>query len=510
MSQKTNPLSLRLQKSNQNFISPWFSDFFFDENYQYQLETEKYINKLLKETQYSKAFLSAKNSYRKSNLFLIIKDTRAQQKERQLLFNLKKNRSLFKVSTHSFLKKINANTAYQPSLLKIQKQINSGYESSLPKISLRKGIKAKVDHLQKMASNLVLPSWTKASSLHTANNAFNKDIKSVSMKNQIRETMQKEGKIKRFFGDKDNASILSGESNAKSLLSLKTIFLSEEKGSSICFSGSRENFINKENLGNKILQGKGQKTVTDFVFSFRKKVRDNFLKCKQNYNSVDLFCFQNYGDFWSEKFSFYKNENNLKDLWKVNWENKVIKNNCFSLCEKIVKDNSLENSNENRFSNKHHFMSTKDEFVFPTFLSLLYQQKKVIKCELINSNLTSLFPITTHFEPIRFISDTQNVVALLDSIIALLEKRVPFPQIKSKLFQNLSKNLQIKGIRISCSGRLGGRSKKAQKAKMQSHQWGETSLNAFSSKVLFANESAYTPYGKVGIKIWVSFKEDAF
>ena len=61
MSQKTNPTSLRLHQNNQNFSSPLFADFFFTENYHYNFEIENYITAFLRETQYSKAFFSAKN-----------------------------------------------------------------------------------------------------------------------------------------------------------------------------------------------------------------------------------------------------------------------------------------------------------------------------------------------------------------------------------------------------------------------------------------------------------------
>ena len=80
MSQKTNPLSLRLEKGYRNFSSPWFTDFFFTDNLQHELSIRNYIYLLLEEMQYSKAFFSIKSEYRKTNILLGILDTRVKKK----------------------------------------------------------------------------------------------------------------------------------------------------------------------------------------------------------------------------------------------------------------------------------------------------------------------------------------------------------------------------------------------------------------------------------------------
>lgn len=108
--------------------------------------------------------------------------------------------------------------------------------------------------------------------------------------------------------------------------------------------------------------------------------------------------------------------------------------------------------------------------------------------------------------PIRVIQDIQNAEFLAREIVYLLQKRAAFREIQSHILRQVVKSDMIKGIRISCSGRVGGRSKKAQKAKTQSVQWGESGLHVFSSKLDFASKSASTLFGKVGIKVWLCFK----
>ena len=102
-------------------------------------------------------------------------------------------------------------------------------------------------------------------------------------------------------------------------------------------------------------------------------------------------------------------------------------------------------------------------------------------------------------------SNHQNALFLATQICASLQERVPFRRIKHQLIQEMSKNPIIKGVRINCSGRVAARSKKAQKAKTESIQWGETSLQVFSELVHFASKSASTVFGKIGVKVWICY-----
>ena len=114
-------------------------------------------------------------------------------------------------------------------------------------------------------------------------------------------------------------------------------------------------------------------------------------------------------------------------------------------------------------------------------------------------------PLAT-FHPIRVVQHIQNGQFLIGEIVYLLQKRVSFRRIKDQIIREAAESNIIKGIRLSCSGRLGGRSKKAQKSKTQSIQWGETSLHVLSSKLSFTSKGASTPFGKVGIKLWICYK----
>ena len=105
----------------------------------------------------------------------------------------------------------------------------------------------------------------------------------------------------------------------------------------------------------------------------------------------------------------------------------------------------------------------------------------------------------------KSIHDEQTAHFLSEEIAYYLERRVPFRRIKQLLLREL-KTHYIEGIRVSCAGRMGGRSKKAQRARRERFQWGQTSCHVFSSKLSFASRSALTPFGKVGIKVWVCYR----
>lgn len=102
----------------------------------------------------------------------------------------------------------------------------------------------------------------------------------------------------------------------------------------------------------------------------------------------------------------------------------------------------------------------------------------------------------------------QNASFLIDEIIYYLEKKVPFFKLKNAILKKLTqqKLLPIKGIRVMCSGRVGGKSKKAQKAKIQNFKYGETSLHVFSSKIDFIAKNAFTSFGTLGIKVWICYQ----
>ena len=102
---------------------------------------------------------------------------------------------------------------------------------------------------------------------------------------------------------------------------------------------------------------------------------------------------------------------------------------------------------------------------------------------------------------------TQNALFVAEEIVYQLERRTSFRQIETRfLKKEFEKEAAIKGVRVTCVGRIGGRAKKAQRARGESFKMGQTSLHLFDSKVSFASKTAFTPFGAVGVKVWICWK----
>ena len=102
-------------------------------------------------------------------------------------------------------------------------------------------------------------------------------------------------------------------------------------------------------------------------------------------------------------------------------------------------------------------------------------------------------------------NDWQHASFLADEIVYFLQKRIAFRRLKGKIIKQLSQIDSIRGVRITCSGRVGGKSKKAQRSKTECLKYGQTSLQVFSSKIDFSLKTAFTSFGSVGVKVWICY-----
>ena len=125
----------------------------------------------------------------------------------------------------------------------------------------------------------------------------------------------------------------------------------------------------------------------------------------------------------------------------------------------------------------------------------------------IETVLCNHFSFNTNFRFFQTCNIFQNSFFIIDEIIYYIEKRVPFFKIKNYILKKLAeqRSNHIKGIRVMCSGRVGGKSKKAQRSKIQNFKYGETSLHVFSSKIDFKSKNAFTSFGTLGVKVWICY-----
>ena len=87
---------------------------------------------------------------------------------------------------------------------------------------------------------------------------------------------------------------------------------------------------------------------------------------------------------------------------------------------------------------------------------------------------------------------------IADSIAQQLERRVAFRRAMKRAVQSAMR-LGAQGIRINCSGRLGG----AEIARMEWYREGRVPLHTLRADVDFSYGTAKTTYGVCGVKVWV-------
>lgn len=85
-----------------------------------------------------------------------------------------------------------------------------------------------------------------------------------------------------------------------------------------------------------------------------------------------------------------------------------------------------------------------------------------------------------------------------ENVAQQLERRVAFRRAMKRVMQNALKS-GAKGIKISCSGRLGG----AEMARTEWYLEGRVPLHTLRARIDYGFAEAHTTYGCIGIKVWI-------
>jgi len=87
---------------------------------------------------------------------------------------------------------------------------------------------------------------------------------------------------------------------------------------------------------------------------------------------------------------------------------------------------------------------------------------------------------------------------IAENIADQLEKRIAFRRAMKKAMSQAFK-FGVNGIKIQCSGRLGG----AEIARVERYAEGSVPLHTLRADIDYGFTEAYTTYGQIGIKVWV-------
>jgi small subunit ribosomal protein S3 len=85
------------------------------------------------------------------------------------------------------------------------------------------------------------------------------------------------------------------------------------------------------------------------------------------------------------------------------------------------------------------------------------------------------------------------------SIAEQLEKRLPFKRIMKQTIEKVMANKEVKGVKITLAGRLGG----AEMSRTESLMKGSLPLQTLRADIDFAKYRAHLSYGDIGIKVWI-------
>ncbi|SHO44966.1 30S ribosomal protein S3 [Desulfopila aestuarii] len=124
--------------------------------------------------------------------------------------------------------------------------------------------------------------------------------------------------------------------------------------------------------------------------------------------------------------------------------------------------------------------------------------KKGAEIEILKKDLEKLVgrKVTLDIQEVRRPEADAQLVA--ESIASQLERRVAFRRAMKKAV-NSALRFGVQGIKISCSGRLGG-------AEMSRCEWvreGRVPLHTLRADVDYALAEANTTYGIIGVKVWI-------
>ncbi len=124
--------------------------------------------------------------------------------------------------------------------------------------------------------------------------------------------------------------------------------------------------------------------------------------------------------------------------------------------------------------------------------------KKGADIEKLRRKLTNLTQSETHLNIVEVRKPEIDAKLVAQSIAQQLERRVAFRRAMKRAVQSAIR-LGAEGIRINCSGRLGG----AEIARMEWYREGRVPLHTLRADVDYGTAEASTAYGICGVKVWI-------
>jgi small subunit ribosomal protein S3 len=124
--------------------------------------------------------------------------------------------------------------------------------------------------------------------------------------------------------------------------------------------------------------------------------------------------------------------------------------------------------------------------------------KKGADIEKLRGDLSKMTSSEIHLNIVEIRKPEIEAKLVAENIAQQLERRVAFRRAMKRAVQSAMR-LGAEGIRINCSGRLGG----AEIARLEWYREGRVPLHTLRADVDYGVATAKTTYGTCGVKVWV-------
>ncbi|MDR1267450.1 MAG: 30S ribosomal protein S3 [Holosporales bacterium] len=124
--------------------------------------------------------------------------------------------------------------------------------------------------------------------------------------------------------------------------------------------------------------------------------------------------------------------------------------------------------------------------------------KKGVEIEKLREQLTRIARSDVSLNIVEVRKPELDAALVAENIAHQVERRVGFRRAVKRAMQS-SLRLGAQGIRVNCSGRLGG----AEIARMEWYRDGRVPLHTLRADVDYGISVAKTTYGTIGVKVWI-------
>ena len=124
--------------------------------------------------------------------------------------------------------------------------------------------------------------------------------------------------------------------------------------------------------------------------------------------------------------------------------------------------------------------------------------RKGSEIEVLRKKLAAMTDSELHLNIVEVRKPELDAALVAESIAQQLERRVSFRRAMKRAVQNAMR-VGALGIRVNVAGRLGG----AEIARTEWYREGRVPLHTLRADIDYALKEASTPYGIIGIKVWI-------